>query len=99
MPDLRRNIHRDAGQDFCRRRPDENEILECPAPIAEGSRFGGVSRVKGHKEDRISAWIQDAAERAEAVEDILMSEFGISRDLLDGLRSYVGNKGGKKRVS
>ena len=60
--------------------------------ISEGSRISGVGRVKGHKEDTVSAWIRDAAEHAEAVEDILLSEFRISRGRIDGLQSYVGNR-------
>ena len=60
--------------------------------IAEGSRISSVSRVKGHKEDTISAWIRDAAAHAEAVEDILLSRFRITRGQIDGLRSYVGNR-------
>ncbi len=84
------------GTIFYRRRTDENEILECLALIAEGSRLSSVSRVKGHKKDTISAWISDAAEHAEAVENILMSDFRIARGQLDGLWSYVGNKGEKK---
>ena len=87
------------GTVFYRRRTDEKEILECLAMIAEGFRISGVSRVKGHKEDTVSAWIRDAAEHAEAVEDILLSEFRISRGQIDGLWSYVGNKGAKKRIS
>ena len=67
--------------------------------IAEGSRISSVSRIKGHKEDTVSAWIRDAAEHAEAVEDILLSEFRISRGQIDGLWSYVGNKGAKKKIS
>ncbi len=80
------------GTIFCRRRTDDREILECLAMIAEGSRISSVSRVKGHKEDTVSAWIRDAAEHAEAVENILFSEFRISRGQIDGLWSYVGNR-------
>ena len=39
------------------------------------------------------------AEHADNVKDILLSEFRISRGRIDGLRSYVKNKGGKKRTS
>ena len=67
--------------------------------IAEGSRISSVSRVKGHKEDTVSVWLRDAAEHAEAIEDILLSEFNVSRGQIDGLWSYVGNKGAKKRIS
>ena len=80
------------GTIFCRRRTDEKEILECPAMIAEGFRISGVGRVKGHKEDTVSAWLRDAAEHSEAVEDILLSEFHVGRGRIDGLRSYVGNR-------
>jgi transposase-like protein len=87
------------GTIFYRRRTDEREILECLAMVAEGSRLGSIFRIKGHKEDTVSDWIRDAAEHTEAVEDILMSEFRITRGQLDGLWSYVGNKGEKKRTS
>jgi len=42
--------------------------------IAEGSRISSLARVKGHKEDTIVAWIRDAAEHAEAIEEVLMSD-------------------------
>ena len=87
------------GTIFYRRRTDEKEILECLAMIAEGFRISSVSRVKGHKEDTVSAWLRDAAEHSEAIEDILLSEFHVSRGQIDGLWSYVGNKGAKKRIS
>lgn len=87
------------GTIFYRRRTDDKEILECLAMIAEGSRISSVSRVKGHKEDTVSAWLRDAAQHVEAVEDILLSKFQVSRGQIDGLWSYVANKGEKKRIS
>ena len=87
------------GTIFYRRRTDDREILECIAMIAEGSRISSVSRIKWHKEDTVSAWLRDAAEHTEQVEDILMSEFRITRGQIDGLWTYVGNKGAKKRTS
>ena len=80
------------GAIFCRRRTDDEEIPECPAMIAEGSRISGVGRVKGLKEDTISAWIRDTAEDAESVGDILLSEFRISRGRIDGPQSYAGDR-------
>lgn len=80
------------GTIFYRRRTDDEEILECLAMIAEGSRISSVSRVKGHKEDTVSAWLRDAAEHAEQVEDILLSGFRITRGQIDGLWSYVKNR-------
>ena len=87
------------GTIFYRRRADDEEILECPAMIAEGSGISSGSRIKGHKEDTVSERLRDAARHTEAVEDILLSEFRISRRRIDGLRSCVGNKGAKKRIS
>lgn len=87
------------GTIFYRRRTDDKEILECLAMIAEGSRISSVKRTKGHKEDTITAWLRDAAKHTEEIEDILMSEFQITRGQIDGLWSYVGNKGQKKRIS
>jgi hypothetical protein len=66
--------------------------------IAEGSRISSLARVKGHKEDTIIAWIRDAAEHAEAIEEVLMSEYSIERGQLDGLWAYVQNKGKKKTI-
>ncbi len=81
------------GTIFYRRRTTEKEILECLAMTAEGSRSSSVSRIKkGHKEDTVSDWLRDAAEHAEAVENILMSEFRITRGQIDGLWPYVGNR-------
>ena len=84
---------------FYRRRTDEREIPECLAMVAEGSRLGSIFRIKGHKEETVSGWIRDAAEHAQVIEDILMSEFQVTRGQVDGLWSYVGDKGAKKKTS
>jgi hypothetical protein len=55
-----------------------------------------LSRVKGFKEDTILAWLREAAQHAEAVEEVLMAEFKVERGQLDALWAYVGNKGEKK---
>ena len=96
MPDLRENVHCDARDDILRRTADV-EILECLSLLAEGSRISSVSRVKGHKEDTVANWLLEAAEHAEYVENVLFSELRVSRGQLDGLWSYVKNKGEKKR--
>ncbi len=83
------------GTIFYRRRTAEAEILECLALLAEGSR---ISRVKGHKEDTVAEWLLEAAGHIELIENILLSEFRVSRGQLDGLWFYVKNKGGKKRT-
>jgi hypothetical protein len=42
------------------------------------------------------AWIQEGAEQAEAIEEVLLGEYQIEGDQLDGLWAYVRNKGEKK---
>ena len=58
----------------------------------------------GSKEETIRNWLQQAAEHATQVEDVLMSKYEIERGQLDALWSYVGHKEqeaeeGKKRRS
>ncbi len=84
------------GTLFYRRRTAPKEILETLALLAEGVRISSLARAKGHKEDTIAAWLHEAGQHAEAVEEILLADYQISRGQLDGLWSYVGHKGQKK---
>ena len=84
------------GTIFYRKRTPEHEILETLALLAEGNRISSLTRVKGHKEDTILEWLREAAQHAQALEDVLMKDFRIKRGQLDGLWTYVGNKGEKK---
>ncbi len=84
------------GTIFYRRRTPEDKIIETLALLAEGNRISSLSRVKGHKEDTILAWLRDAAEHAETIEEELLARYRIERGQLDSLWAYVGNKGEKK---
>ena len=84
------------GAIFYRKRTPEHDILETLALLAEGSRISSLSRVKGFKEDTILAWLREAAQHAEALEDVLMREFRLTRGQLDALWAFVLNKGEKK---
>jgi transposase-like protein len=84
------------GTIFYRKRTPEHEIVETLALLAEGNRISSLTRVKGHKEDTILSWLREAAQHADAVEDVLMQDFRIKRGQLDGLWAHVGNKGEKK---
>jgi len=83
------------GTIFYRKRTPEHEILETLALLAEGSRISSLSRAKGFKEDTILAWLREAAQHAEQIEEVLMGDFKVKRGQLDALWSYVGNKGEK----
>lgn len=84
------------GTIFYRRRTPEDEIIETLAFVAEGSRISSLTRVKGYKEDTILAWIRDAAEHAQAIEEVLLAKYQIERGQLDALWAYVRNKGEKR---
>jgi transposase-like protein len=84
------------GTIFFRKRTPEREILETLALLAEGNRISSLSRAKGFKEDTILAWLREAAQHAEQLEEVLMAEFKVKRGQLDALWAYVGHKGQKK---
>lgn len=86
------------GTIFYRKRTAEDEILETLALLAEGSRISSLTRVKGYKEDTILAWLREAADHADQVEESLMADFRVQRGQLDALWSYVGNKGEKRAM-
>lgn len=84
------------GTLFYRRRTPEAEIIDTLAHIAEGNRISSLVRTTGHKEDTISDWLREAGKHAEAIEEVLLSDYQLSRGQIDGLWAYVGNKGEKK---
>ena len=84
------------GTIFYRRRTAEEEIMGILALIAEGNRISSLVRAKGHKEDTIIDWIREAGRHAEEIEEVLLSEYQLTRGQIDGLWAYVGNKGEKK---
>lgn len=94
------------GTILYRKRTPQDEILETLALLAEGSRISSLSRAKGHtvcrsvpcKEDTILAWLREAAQHAEQLEEVLMADFKVKRGQLDALWSYVGHKGEKKAM-
>lgn len=84
------------GTLFYRRRTPEAEIIDTLAHIAEGNRISSLVRTKGHKQDTISDWLREAGKHAEAIEEVLLRDYQLSRGQIDGLWAYVGNKGEKK---
>jgi transposase-like protein len=84
------------GTLFYRRHTPEEEIIDTLAHVAEGSRISSLVRTKGHKEDTIIDWIREAGKQAEAIEEVLLADYQLTRGQLDGLWAYVGNKGEKK---
>jgi transposase-like protein len=83
------------GTLFYRKHTPLKDILETLALLAEGVRISSLSRAKGFKEDTILRWLREAARHAEAVEDVLLEDYRLSKAQVDGLWTYVGNKGQK----
>ena len=84
------------GTIFYRKHASEEVLLEVLALLAEGTRISTLTRVKGIKEDTILRWLREAAQHADQVDAVLMKDFHLMRAQLDGLWSFVGNKGQKK---
>lgn len=72
------------------------QILEVLALLAEGYRIATLTRVKGIKEDTILRWLREAAQHTEELNEVLMHDFHLQRAQIDGLWSFVQNKGEKK---
>jgi uncharacterized protein (DUF433 family) len=58
--------------------------------------MSSTARITEHKEDTIGAWLREAAQHAEAIEEVLLADYQLTRAQIDGLWAYVGNKGEKK---
>jgi transposase-like protein len=83
------------GTLFYRKHTPLKDILETLALVAEGVRISSLSRAKGFKEDTILRWLREAARHSEAVEEVLMADYRLSKAQVDGLWTYVGHKGQK----
>ena len=66
--------------------------------IAEGMRISSIARIKGIKEDTILQWVREAGHHAEAVEEVLLADYELGASQLDGLWSFVHDKGEKKVI-
>src|SRR2546423_7831189 len=78
------------GTLFYRRRTPAKDILETLALLAEGVRISSLARAKGFKADTILEWLREAARHAEAVEEVLLTNYRVSKAQIDGLWAYVG---------
>ncbi len=84
------------GTIFFHKHAHSAEILEVLALLAEGTRISTITRVKGIKEDTTLRWLREAGKHAEELDAVLMKDFHLQRAQLDGLWSFVQNKGEKK---
>ena len=83
------------GTMFYRRHHSQEAILECLALLAERNSLAAIHRVKGIKEETVSAWLREAAKHVEQIEALLLANYRLRRAQLDALWTYVGHKGKK----
>ena len=84
------------GTVFHGKQHDEQTIIECFAMLAERNSLAAIHRVKGVKEETVSAWLVQAAPQMEQIEQALLRDHKMSRAQLDALWTYVYHKGEKK---
>lgn len=76
-----------------RHRPET--VIECLSLVAERNSLAALHRVKGIKEETVSAWVQKAARQVQQIETVLLSGQRVQRVQLDALWTFVGHKGEK----
>jgi len=64
--------------------------------LGDRNSLAAIHRIKGIKEETVSAWLIEAAPRMEQIEQALLRDYKMSRAQLDALWTYVGHKGEKK---
>jgi transposase-like protein len=84
------------GTVFHGKKHDEQTIIECFAMLGDRNSLAAIHRIKGVKEETVSAWLLEAAPQMEQIEEVLMRDYKMSRAQLDALWTYVGHKGEKK---
>ena len=89
------SFNENKGTLFYRKQTPEHQIIETLALLAEGNRISSLARAKGIHPETIQNWLEQAAAHAEAVEAALLRGYRLTRGQIDGLWSYVANKGEK----
>ena len=90
-----KTFNENKGTLFYRKQTQHDQILETLALLAEGTSLSSLARTKGFHPETIQTWLEQAAAHAEAIEAALLRDYHIRRGQLDGLWSYVQNKGQK----
>ena len=83
------------GTVFHGKKHDEQTILDCLAMVADRNSLAAIHRIKGVKEETVTAWLEQAATHSEAIEAVLFRDHKLSRAQLDALWTFVGHKGEK----
>src|SRR5262245_44697499 len=83
------------GTVFHGKKHDVQTIIECFAMLAERNSLAAIHRIKGVKEETVSAWLLEAASQMVQIEEALLRDYKMSRAQLDALWTYIYHKGEK----
>ena len=84
------------GTIFYRKKTDEGLIVSSLSSIGKGARLSTVSTSCGKKADTVGKWVKEAGQHAERLETALLTGYKVGASEVDGLWSFVKNKGEKK---
>ena len=84
------------GTIFYGKRTDEAIIVKSLEALGQGSRIESVAKIHHLKPDTVGQWLKEAGRHAQDLEASVFSEYTVGRSEIDGLWSYVKNKGEKK---
>ena len=93
--ECRRIVTATEGTPFYGLRADWVDVLEALAMLAERNSIAAVARVKEVQPNTVANWLKKVGPHAQAVEEVLVQEFGVDHLQVDELWTYVGNRGGK----
>jgi hypothetical protein len=81
-------------------RTPEETILDCFAGLAAGISLRGIHQIKGIKVETISGWLLKALGWKEEVEELLRSQYHLSRPQLNRLWANIWQEcgDGKRRA-
>lgn len=84
------------GTIFYRKKTSESLIVSSLSSIGKGARLSTVSTSSGKKADTIGNWVKEAGQHSERLENALLRGYEVGASEVDGLWSFVKNKGEKK---
>lgn len=84
------------GTIFYGKRTDEAIIIKSLEALSLGSRIESVAQTHHLKPETVGKWLKEAGEHAQNIEASVFCEYQIGSCEVDGLWSYVKNKGEKK---
>lgn len=84
------------GTIFYGKRTDEATIVKSLEALGLGSRLASVAKTHHLQPDTVGKWLKEAGGHAQDLEESVFLGYEVGRSEVDGLWSYVKNKGEKK---